>query len=298
MRSLAIEARAKVNLWLEVGPARADGFHDIDTVFQSVSLFDRLEFASRRRPGLDFEADVDFDCPPEDNLVVRAYEGYCSLLGSRPGMELHLRKGIPSQAGLGGGSADAAAVLDGMMRFHPLPPSRRGELEALAARLGSDVPFFLHGGVQRGRGRGELLEALSSKAELFFLLLKPVEGMATGRAYGLLDEGPPSTRPSEGIDRLIDALCRGQAGEVARGMHNDFQSVVSSVVPEVEAAQTALRDWGAMGSLMSGSGTAVFGIFPGASPCQKARSRANTQFPSWGTWILRSEARALVAIES
>lgn len=325
MPSLVVEARAKVNLRLEVGPARADGFHEVDTVMQSVSLSDRIVLRGVDGEGLAFTTDAAFDCPPEANLAVRAYEAYCRRLGRRPGAALHLEKRIPTQAGLGGGSADGAAVLRAMARLFPpedagrMPCADRigaregvraeGELAAdpfdaasatteallfdLAAELGSDCPFFLRGGTCRARGRGERLDLLPSPKDLHLLLLKPPEGMATARAYAMLDAHPRPTRPGT-LDEWLPRLADGTPRQVARGLHDDFEAVVAAAVPAVAEGLAFLRDAGALNAIMSGSGTAVFGLFPDGAACHLAEARANTLFPSWGAWALRGEDRALV----
>ena len=167
-------------------------------------------------------------------------------------------------------------------------------LHRLAAELGSDVPFFLEGGSCRARGRGERLESLPSRGDLHLLLLKPAEGMATARAYAMLDERPRPIRPCGSVDAWLPALLDGTLAEVAAGLHDDFQGVVAEAVPAVAEGLAWLVEEGALSAIMSGSGTAVFGLFPDGVACQRAGERANTLFPSWGAWVLRGEDRALV----
>jgi len=182
---MVVRAPAKINLFLRVGALRRDGYHSIRTLFHAIGLFDELRFSPAARLSL---ATAGLSSPRgAGNLVMRAAELLRRETGCRPGGRIVLRKRIPAGAGLGGGSSDAAAALVGLNRLWRLGLPRR-RLLALAARLGSDVPFFLHGaGAAVGTGRGDRLRPVPSRLRAWACILKPSFGVSTKDAYAALD---------------------------------------------------------------------------------------------------------------
>lgn len=257
-RACLIRAPAKVNLYLEVGGRRADGFHEIDTLFQAVSLWDEVR-VERVPAGVDLRVDGPDLGPAEANLAVRAARAFLAEVGSPEGVRIELTKGIPAGAGLGGGSSDAAAVLRAMDALWD-GPIGTVRLAALGAELGSDVPFFLgESPLARGRGRGEVLEPVPPLPPADLVLVLPPVHVATGGAYAALGR-----RSDGGLERAMEAPFLPPTGwaDVALVARNDFQEVVASTHPEVRRSLQALRDAGARPSLLSGSGAACFGVFP------------------------------------
>lgn len=246
---------AKVNLFLEVPARRDDGFHELETIFAELDFADELELRPTRRAGI-----VEFRCSdpsvPRDgsNLVVRALSRLLEEFDLRIGLEARLSKRIPLGGGLGGGSSNAAVALrlgEAALRRR-LDDARRAEL---ALALGSDVPFFLAGGTQLGRGRGELLTPLDAFA-LDLVLVTPPLHCATAEVFAAL-RVPDQPRPSEA---LVQALAAGDLEGVAAGLFNRLEEPAFALWSELAEVKQALLAAGCRGALMSGSGASVFGL--------------------------------------
>lgn len=265
---------AKINLTLDVGPRRSDGFHDVTTVMQAVSITDRLTIVRRRGP---FALKTSTPELPSGrtNLIYRAAATLWSAMG-RAGeprdLEVVLEKRIPMAAGLGGGSADAAATLVGANRLWQ-GGLKLADLIRIAATLGSDVPFFLCGGTALGTGRGDVLYPLPDSTRFDVLIVKPDFGVRTADAYGWFDEwaGPaPRAREDAGLD------LGWPTGPLV--LRNSLQGPVSRHHPAINRIQQALRREGASRAAMSGSGSAVFGLFPPGTAASAAR---HLEKPGW-----------------
>jgi 4-diphosphocytidyl-2-C-methyl-D-erythritol kinase len=247
---------AKINLVLSVLGRRTDGYHDIRTIFQSIDLCDELEF----RPAAQLELHCDSfpDLRAEDNLVWKAASLLRSTLQEKPGASITLRKRIPAGAGLGGGSSNAAITLLGLRRLWniEMPDS---DLFSLAASLGSDVPYFLTGGMALGIGRGESIHPLPDMPAENLVVLFPGVHISTAWAYRSLNLGLTSSTE----DLRIQRFC----GQVKDGMYplteifNDFEVSILPAYPPVMEAKSFLREHGAIASMLSGSGSSVFGFF-------------------------------------
>lgn len=262
---MRVQAPAKTNLFLEALRRREDGFHELDTVFCALALADELELEPR--PGGELALTVSGDpTVPADptNLAWRAADALRREAG-RPelGARLHISKNIPAGGGLGGGSSDAAATLVALDRLWGLDLGA-ARLHALAAGLGSDVPFFLEGGLQRGRGRGERLERLPAPARpLHLVLVFPPFGCATPRVYKALGPflpdrgGPPVREPAA----LLAGLAAGDARAVAAGLWNRLALAAEAEFPAlVEVRARLAADPRLLGVLLSGSGSTTFAV--------------------------------------
>jgi len=245
---------AKINPVLQILRKRPDGFHDLFLHLVPIDLCDRLSFMPRTSGGLQFQCSGrPVAVEPERNLAVRAVRAFEQETKQAVHLELHLEKHIPDGAGLGGGSSDAAAVLCVLNRLHGNPLSAT-TLHALAAGLGADVPFFLEPQPCETTGRGEALRPLADYPCLPLVVLKPPLAIATAEAYGNcqpLEEPPP--RPPDSPQELGTMLC------------NRFERTLQSRFPELEVLKSKLRSVGAIGASVSGSGSAVFGIFKNAT---------------------------------
>ncbi|HYV24727.1 MAG TPA: 4-(cytidine 5'-diphospho)-2-C-methyl-D-erythritol kinase [Pyrinomonadaceae bacterium] len=256
---MTLPALAKINLNLRVRGKREDGYHELDTVFQTVSLHDTIRLSAIASSDIAFSCD-DRSLPTDShNLVVRAATALRDRVNPKKGARIRLEKRIPTHAGLGGGSSDAAATLIGLTRLWELGLTRQ-ELSELAARLGADVPFFLHGGTARGTGIGDRLELLEDTPETFLIIVKPNANVSTADAYKALEKPALTSPNSETI------LSRSEAKELFDNQHfasleNDFEAAALAAAPEIERAKAALMKAGAQASLLAGSGSAVFGIF-------------------------------------
>ena len=286
-RTLTVRAHAKVNLDLRVLETRRDGFHDLRTVFQSLELHDTITVTARRGPfALRCRQP---DVPRDDtNLAWRAARALWGTLG-RDGelrdVSVTIVKQIPVCAGLGGGSTDAAATLRALARlWHASARPRLHELGELAASLGADVPFFLWGGTALGLGRGDVIYPLVDLPQYWVVLVLPQAGVKTAEAYAWYDED----REGSGMRRRRQASPVVWPVQVA-DMVNDLEGPVVRRIPEIGAAQSALLAAGAVGSAVSGSGSAVFGLFlrrPDAQAARRALARSG-----WRAILTRTSPR-------
>ena len=254
-----MRAPGKVNLHLSVGRRRADGFHDLTTVFQAVGLYD--DVVLERASALTVEvtghgaAGVPVD---ESNLAVRAVRLLARHTGRPADVAVRISKGIPVAGGCAGGSADAAAALVGCDALWGTALSR-DELARLGAQLGSDVPFSLHGGTALGTGRGEQLTPVLGQGAYAWVLALSAGGLSTPAVYGELDrlrEAGPVGVVSSPAD-VLTALRSGDAVALGRALGNDLQGAALSLRPELRSVLDTGRSLGALGALVSGSGPTV-----------------------------------------
>ncbi|MCL6558396.1 MAG: 4-(cytidine 5'-diphospho)-2-C-methyl-D-erythritol kinase [Firmicutes bacterium] len=255
--ALTVLARAKVNLCLDVFGVRPDGYHEIATVLQSVALSDVLTFNSQPE-GITLQVAGVPVVTGEENLVLRAARCLAAETGCRRGAAIALRKYIPVAAGLGGGSADAAATLVGLNRIWGLELDEES-LCRIAATLGADVPFCVIGGTGLATGRGEELTLLPPLPELGVLLLKPAYGVSTAAVYRAFDIFRCSWQPV--AREMAAALMRGEWREALRKCANALECVTFRDHPELPLLKRDLELSGALCALMSGSGPTVFGFF-------------------------------------
>ncbi len=254
--ALLVRSFAKINLALAVLARRADGFHEIRTVFQSIDLHDEIEIL----PCADLRLDCVglTDVPTESNLVWKAAQELLRAVPPARGAHVILRKNIPPGAGLGGGSSNAAATLLGLTRFWGIRPPDK-DLRLIASRLGSDVPFFLHGGTALGAGRGEEIYPLPEIHPSSLLILFPGVQVSTAEAYKSLSLALTSQDAALRIQRFCDRLLDGSG--CSTGFFNDFETSIIPAYPAIGEAKAFLTSRGATATLMSGSGSSVFGFF-------------------------------------
>ena len=266
MKTVSLSACAKINLFLDITGRRENGYHEIDGVMQTVDLCDEIVLTVWHGEGIEVTCNSEFAPDGKENIVYRAAEKYLSANDIEAAVRIELAKNIPSPAGMGGGSADAAAVLRGLNGiFRKMTTS---ELEALALSIGSDVPFCVSGGTQRVRGVGEALEALPDLKDCYIVVACGKDEMPTPAAYKALDEryGGFSGENSGGtadLSAFSKALEKGIgfSGE----MYNVFECVTLGACPSTVQIKESLAKGGALGTLMSGSGPSAFGIFESES---------------------------------
>jgi 4-diphosphocytidyl-2-C-methyl-D-erythritol kinase len=283
--AVRIDAPAKVNLRLCVLARETTGFHALETVFCAVSLGDTVEVRRSPAAGIELRATGSIDMgSPERNLAVRAAERFLHEIGGqgdrRTGIQITLQKRIPSAAGLGGGSSDAAATLGALNALHDEPLTRDVLLQ-LASELGSDVPFFLCGSpLALAWGRGERLLSLPPLPPRPVLVAHPGTDMPTGAAFDRIAgaRGGSYRVPASALD--LAALQSWKA--VARIAENDFQPVAEEQVPAIRRARAAMLDEGAEVALLSGSGASVFGVFEHARDRDSALRRLRGE--GWAVW--------------
>jgi len=269
---LKFKTPAKVNLGLHVHGKREDGFHELETIFQMVSLFDDVEL-ELLSSGIKLECDTPGIPTDDTNLVCKA-----ALLLRKSyqvegkGVSIRLKKKIPFGAGLGGGSGNAAGVLMGLNRLWDLNIERE-KLFTLAAELGSDVPFFLTSPCALGKGRGERLKVLEPCSKFQVLLVFPGFPIATSWVYQNLRL--KLTKRPNNISILRKNLSLSDITSLGSQLYNDLESVVIQKFPEVKVVKDELWAWGALGVLLSGGGSAVFGIFDDPEKAQVACASLN-----------------------
>jgi len=266
--SLSVPAFAKINWSLRVLGKRDDGFHEIDTVLQTISLHDTITFERTDDKTIRLWCDDRSIPSDETNLVYRAAAALRNGYSINQGVKIRLEKRIPSAAGLGGGSSDAAATLLGLVMLWNLDVSEK-DLAKIASRLGADVSFFLLGGTARALGRGETIELLDDVPEQHLVIIKPNANVSTAKAYEALNSRALTSSDAKPI------LLRSQASDDSasfdlNALHNDFAAVIFQLEPEIERAKNALLKSGARAAMLCGSGSAVFGIFEN----QDAQERA------------------------
>ena len=256
---MRVEARAKINWSLDITGQREDGYHLMDMLMQPVTLSDTVELAPAEALRLTVSGTPAIPAD-ERNLAWRAAAALREFTGYVGGASIHVTKRIPAGAGMGGGSADAAAVLAGLNRLWGLHLPQ-GELERIGLTLGADVPFCLRGGLTRTTGIGEVMQALPCSESYELVVVQPCEGLSTGAVFRAYHELEQVTRPD--TDAARAALARGDLALLARSLSNVLQPVSEALRPEIREAVAALRDCGAAVALMTGSGSAVFGVFAG-----------------------------------
>jgi len=273
-------APAKLNLFLEILGKRPDGYHEIETLMVAVNLHDRLTFADDPSGAVTLACDDPRLPTDRSNLVVMAAERLKTSTGSSKGATITLNKVIPAEAGLAGGSSDAAATLVGLDRLWGLNTSV-DQLGSMAAEVGSDVAFFLQGPAAICRGRGEQVEPLSLKSSLHFVLVCPPVGVSTADVYRSLT---PPERPRS-IGAVIEALDHGGPAALGRSLFNRLQPTAETIRPALTRVRDALAELShdlefspplLEGHLMSGSGSAYFGLARDLNAANLAAERLET----------------------
>ena len=280
-------SHAKVNLLLNILGQRPDGFHELETVMHPVNLCDRLDLESTRAPGIALTCSNPSLACDASNLVYRAAACFFQETRIMDGVRIHLEKRIPLAAGLGGGSGNAANTLLGLNELfdRPLGPDR---LTAIAAALGSDVPFFLQSNPALATGRGERIVPLPFFPALrdhFVVLIHPGFGVPTAWAYQNLARFPAALKGEPGrAHRLIPLLQSGDAASAGRALYNSLEAPVLQKYPLLQMFQEFLREQGALAALMSGSGSTTFALAATEAAANVLAERFQAQFGP-GCWI-------------
>jgi 4-diphosphocytidyl-2-C-methyl-D-erythritol kinase len=274
VKKIKVRAHAKINLFLEILRKRSDGYHEIETILQSIALFDELVFSSSSK--LEVVSTPETLIPPESNLALKAAQLLRKETGTEEGAQISITKNIPIGAGLGGASADAAASLVALNALWQLdlPFSF---LHSLAAQLGADVPFCLRGGTALGRGRGEKLEALPAFPFSYLVVAKPPFEVLTSEAYRRIDSFRRNLRPPSA---LISALHKGDLRNIGKNLYDAFETLMAEWHPEILESKRKALEEGALGALMTGSGSAVFAIAEDKESAQKIANELGVLCPS------------------
>lgn len=265
---MQLKAYAKINWSLDTLGVREDGYHLMDMIMQMIELHDDITLLPARE--LSLHADGRVRVPDTaDNLVLRAARALREYAGIAAGAEIHLHKRIPVCAGLGGGSADAACVLHGLNKLWEL----HYPLETLCevgVKIGADVPFCLAGGLMRAEGIGEILSPLPCKRSFPLVIIQPCRGLSTRDVFTALHELPEEEMNRPDTEKVITALKDGNLHLLSRSLGNTLQPVSEKMRPELRRCITALREHGARAAQMTGSGSAVYGVFSTAAAARTA----------------------------
>ncbi len=259
------EGNCKINLALNVEGILPNGYHNVKMIMQEITLCDEISLTFGK-------SGVSLSCSnlqiPTDskNIAYRAAEMFYEKTGIADGVHIHIEKVIPTEAGLGGGSADGAAVFKAMNEHYGCPLSEKQLLD-LGASLGADVPFCIMGGTALAQGIGEVLTPIESKVKTDVLIVKPPVGISTPWAYKRLDE--VGFEPVD-VDKVKDALEGSNVADLCACMSNVFETVALKSYPEIAQIKADMLELGASGAMMSGSGPSVFGIFEDAEALQSA----------------------------
>ena len=260
MTTLYEGAFAKLNLTLDVLGKREDGYHDLQSVMQTISIRDDVEIDIGTGKPWKLLCSVEGIPTDERNLAWKAAKVYCEAMGKDPdGIEIRITKRIPSEAGMGGGSADAAAVLRALNRHYGHPLSIMA-LAELGAQIGSDIPFCVLCGTAMAEGRGELLRKLPDAPEMFFVVVKPDFSNSTAELYRKIDEKAIAKRPDHRA--MESAILAGDIGAIAENLCNVFDPIVTEDHLELNYIKSIFNSYGAVGYQMTGSGSAVYAIVP------------------------------------
>ena len=267
MERIELQANAKINLTLDVLKKREDGYHELKMIMQTVSLFDNISI-QKTAESIRLKTNLRYLPTDKRNIAYGAAELFLKKSGIKSGLDINIKKTIPVAAGLAGGSTDAASVLVGLNKMFGKVFSER-ELLEMGGELGSDVPFCIRGGCALCEGRGELLTPLPDLPATTFLIVKPPIRVSTAAVYGSLRADKIAERPD--TDGAIAAISRGDREAVAVRMFNVLETVTAKEHPEIDMIKREMIEYGAIGSVMSGSGPAVIGLFTDRKAANDAR---------------------------
>lgn len=275
---------AKINWSLRILGRRPDGYHELRTVLQTISLCDDLHFAARDDGPVTLTCDDPQIPTDEGNLIIRAALALRDLFQVRAGATIHLEKRIPAQGGLGGGSSNAAIALLGLAHLWSLTVDRE-ELNRLGAALGADVPFFFVGGRSLATGTGTELKPLPDAPKSHLVVITPNAGVSTSAAYQALRARALTTSDDASI---LSNSCwpAGFQASAPERLHNDFEPTVFELEPQTKSASESLWRAGASGVLLAGSGSSVFGMFDN----KEAQQRALREIPAEPGWRICAAA--------
>ena len=269
MRALSVSAPAKLNWSLSVTGIRSDGYHELDMLMQTVSLCDSIEIEKSARTRLYVNGAP--DSFPERNLVYRALRAVSEYTGRVLEAEINLVKRVPARAGLGGGSSDCASTLMALNELYELGLSQE-TLKRLALPLGADVPFFIHGGFCRVEGIGEKVTPLDKCPKAHIVIKQAGSGLSTPAVYAKYDELTPGafSKPAAGLESALTCGDFALAGQL---MRNDLQPAAEALEPEITKLLALFNELDAQAALMTGSGSAVYGVFDNEKAAQSAADK-------------------------
>lgn len=274
MKKLTISMPAKINISINVKNKLASGYHSVEMIMQTIDLFDIIT-VEKTQSGISIQCDNPKLPCDQENIALKAAELFFAKCPDKGGAKITLKKNIPIAAGLGGGSSDAAGVLKALNELYKNCLTDI-QLIQLSRQLGSDVSFFLYGGTQYARGKGDEITKLPDLEGIHVILVNPGFPVSTQWVYNNLDLSNMGERPN--ISNLISAVEAMDINYIAKNMKNVLESVTLKEYPELKTLKDQLIELGALGSLMSGSGPTVFGIFPDEDTAKAAKEELLKQY--------------------
>ena len=274
MKKVSLKAYAKVNIGLRINGIRDDGYHTLKTLFQTISIHDNLILELQDGPGINFSTTGIKVPTGDDNLCVKAAQKVLERENQKSGIKIGLEKQISVGSGLGGGSSDAATVIRGLNKLLRLNLDN-SDMEAVAFELGADIPFFIRGGCQYAEGIGELLSPGEIEDNFIVLLVIPHISIATSWAYKNLDY-LSLTSDTEDVN-LARFPSNGESNKRSQ-FRNDFENLVFSEYPEIGEIKRQISDSGAVFASLSGSGSAVFGLFDSLGEAENGKEKLGANY--------------------
>lgn len=270
MDSIWINAPAKINIGLDVLRRREDGYHEVKMIMQSIRLFDRLTLTKTKEAGIHLHTNLHFLPVNEDNLVYRSAKLLMDEFGIEGGVDIELEKRIPVAAGMAGGSTDAASCMLAMNDLYELGLSKKSLMKR-GVTLGADIPYCILKGTALSEGIGEKLSTIPKTPDCYILIAKPGIHVSTKFVYTNLVLDENTVHPD--IDRMILAMKNNDLPDLCRHLGNVLETVTIPAHPEIDTIKKCMMEHGALGSLMSGSGPTVFGIFDDLEKAKHAREQ-------------------------
>ncbi|PKM54691.1 MAG: 4-(cytidine 5'-diphospho)-2-C-methyl-D-erythritol kinase [Firmicutes bacterium HGW-Firmicutes-5] len=270
MKEVKRKARAKINLALDVIGKRENGYHDVRMVMQTIELHDKVRLKKIKSDKILMKTNLPYLPRDNRNLVYQVVEYMKATYGIKSGVYIDLYKVIPVGAGLAGGSTDAAQSVLGMNELFELGLNVE-TMEEIGAKFGADIPYCIRGGTMIAEGIGEILTPIKPIMKLHLLIVKPKQSVSTAYVYGNLDVMTISNHPN--VDAMVRGIDEGHMAQIVQNLGNVLEEVTFKGYPEVKMIKEAILNNGALGALMSGSGSAVFGIFEDQSMAHQAAKK-------------------------
>ncbi len=286
MDSIQLNAMAKINLGLDVIRQRTDGYHEVRMIMQTVHIYDRLHIAKTETPGIVLTTSQRFLPTNESNLAYKAAKILMDEFQITEGVQISLQKNIPVAAGMAGGSTDAAAVLIGVNQLFDLGLDAQGLMER-GVTIGADVPYCILGGTALAEGIGEKLTVLSEMPQCSILVVKPNINVSTKFVYENLHANDLPAEVHADIDTQLQALEQGSLSMLASAMGNVLQTVTEPAYPVITELKNAMKEQGAINSMMSGSGPTVFGLYEEEEQAKKAYWKLRMAYPEFQIFLTR-----------
>ncbi len=268
-KRLSLKAHGKINLGLDVLRKREDGYHEVCMIMQTVGIYDKIELIYQEKPGITLETNLYYLPTNENNLVYKAADLLMKEFKISGGIHINLKKFIPVSAGMAGGSSDAATVLAGMNRMFGLG-LKKEQLMERGVKIGADVPYCILRGTALAQGIGEILTPLPPVPQCHLLIAKPGINVSTKFVYGNLHVDELSKEQHPDIHGMAEAIKKGDLYGIAGRLGNVLETITIPAYPVIQEIKDTMMEYGAIGSLMSGSGPTVFGLFTDKREAEKA----------------------------